>query len=268
MQQWREVGNALLVALISILLMAGALSISLVEFVPESTPTAANPVPPSPLPLTVTATLPSTATPLLLESPTPSITPTTTITATSPSSCPIPGGWGQTVVRIGDTLDDIAIRYRVDKNKLKNANCLISESLVAGTILYVPPVATNTPVICNQGAVAWVHTYTVQAGDTIYSIALNHSTSVGLLKSVNCRASDLIYAGEVLWVPNVPTRTPYPTPEPGKTVTPIPTEPLTETAMPFTVTPVPSSTPEPATPTPIPTDTLEPTLTASPTAFQ
>lgn len=264
--QLRNVGNALIIALISIFLMVGALSISLVEFVPETTPTATNIMPPSPLPLTVTVTLPPTTTPLILESPTASVTPTTTITATSPSTCPIPIGWGQTNVQIGDTLDSIANRYRINKDILKNSNCLPSEALVAGTVLYVPPVATNTPAICNQGAVGWVNAYIVKQNDTIYNIALNHYTNAAILKSVNCRNSDWIYTGEILWVPNITTRTPYPTPLPGDTAIPYPTNPLTETALPlpFTTTPMPSFTPVPATPTPIPTNTL----TASPTAFQ
>jgi len=77
------IGNALVVAVISVGLMVGALSISLVEFVPEVTPTVAadNPIP-SPVPLTVTDTPLPTLTPTLgLKSPTPSDTPTSTITS-------------------------------------------------------------------------------------------------------------------------------------------------------------------------------------------
>ena len=53
----RGLGNALVVALISIGLMIGALSISLVEFVPQATPTATNSMFLSPAPLTVTPTI-------------------------------------------------------------------------------------------------------------------------------------------------------------------------------------------------------------------
>ena len=95
------------------------------------------------------------------------------------------------------------------------------------------PWQTNTPVVCSQGAAGWVKSYMVKPGDTIYAIATNHYTTAGLLKSVNCRTSDLILVGEILWVPNVATRTPYPTPLPGSTVTPYPTDPLTETALPL-----------------------------------
>jgi LysM repeat protein len=266
--QLRAAGNALVVALISVTLTIGALSISLVEFVPQLTPTATNIFIPSPLPVTVTATLPVVDTPAFnAETPTPSVTFTSTITATYPSSCNIPSGWSAILVQSGETLESIAIRYRVDVLQLRSGNCLLTNSLIPGTILYVPPVPTNTVAACAQGAVGWVRAYTVKPGDTLYSIATNYYSTAGLLKHVNCRASDIIYTGELLWVPSVATRTPYPTPLPGVTVTPYPTEPLTETALPFTTTPIPSATPIPSTPTPIPTNTLAPVLTASPTAF-
>ncbi len=265
MQGLRGFRNALVVALISVSLMIGALSISLVEFVPQAAPTASNILLPSPAPLTATSTfIPTLTPPVGFESPTPSITATFTNTTTPPASCQPPFGWGQIVIQAGETLESIAARYRISKDELSRANCLLSDNLVAGTILYAPPATTSTPVICNQGAAGWVLSYVVKPGDTFYAIASNHYTTVGLLKSVNCRISDLIHVGETLWVPNVPTRTPYPTPLPGSTVTPYPTEPLTETALPYTATIMPTNTPVPNTSTPIPT---VPTLTPSPTAF-
>ena len=58
----REFGDALIVALISVGLMVGALSISLVEFAPQVTATAIDNLLPSPAPLTATLTLPPTLT--------------------------------------------------------------------------------------------------------------------------------------------------------------------------------------------------------------
>lgn len=265
----RDFGSALVIALISIGLIIGALSISLVEFVPEATATATNILFPSPAPLTATSTLPPTLIPTLgLESPTPTITPTFINSATPPSSCQPPFGWiNQIIIQPGETLDILAARYRISKNELIRANCLLSDNLVAGTKLYVPPVRANTPVTCSQGAAGWVKNYVIKPGDTIYAIATNHYTTAGLLKSVNCRTSDLIYPGETIWVPNVATRTPNPTPLPGVTVLPNPTDLLTETALPYTATTIPSNTPIPATATPIPISTPIPTFTSSLTAF-
>jgi LysM repeat protein len=257
MQGLRGLANALVVALVSAGLIIGALSISLVEFVPEAGPTA-DILLPSPAPLTATSTLIPTFTPTIgLESPTPSITPTSTNTNTPPASCQPPFGWRQNVIQAGETLDTIAARYRVSKDELRIANCLLSENLISGTILYAPPAVTSTPVGCNPGAAGWVKAYVVKASETLYGIASNHYTTVGLLKSVNCRGSDLILAGEILWVPNVATRTPLPTALPGITITvpPYPTEPLTETALPYTLTAMPTNTLIPNTLTPLPTFT-------------
>lgn len=247
----RDFGNAAVVALVSTGLILGALSISLVEFVPEAVPTMTDSLFPSPAPVTVT----STPQPGLEIS---TFTPTPTFTNIA-SSCQPPAGWGQIVIQGIDTLDIIAARYRASKELLRAANCLLSDSLVAGSVLYVPPAATSTSSGCNPGAAGWVKRYIVKPGDTFYSIAVNHYTTANLMKNVNCRTSDIIYTGEALWAPNVATRTPLPTPLPGSTVTPHPTDPLTETALPFTVTVIPSSATVPATATPIPTTTASPT---------
>ncbi|NOH04252.1 MAG: LysM peptidoglycan-binding domain-containing protein [Chloroflexi bacterium] len=158
----------------------------------------------------------------------------------------------------GDTLESLAARYRIGSDQLKSANCLAVDSLIPGTALFVPPAPTSTVAACIPGAVGWVKSYVVKAGDTLYSIATNHYTTVATLRGVNCKTSDRIYPGETLWVPRVATRTPVPTPLPGSTVTPHPTDPLTETALPFTATIEPSATSVPNTPTTAPTPTAVP----------
>jgi len=157
MQGLRELGNALVIALISISLMVGALSISLVEFVPEA-PTATSELIPSPALLTATETPIPTWTPTIgLESPTATITPTFVNTATPPISCPPPLGWvNQIAIQPWDTLDSIAASYRISKDDLRRANCLSSDFLVTGSILYVPPAPTSTVVVCIPGATGWL----------------------------------------------------------------------------------------------------------------
>lgn len=261
MRGMREVGNALVVTIASVGLMLGALSISLVEFVPEATPTVTIQLFPSPLPVTATPT----SLPTITQNPelsTSTSTPTNTVMP--PVSCQPPIGWLPVTVQASDTLDSLAAKYRIAKTQLMNGNCLVTESLISGTVLFVPPAATSTVAICSKGAVGWVNTYIVKPGDTLYSIATNHYTTVNTLRNVNCKIGDRINVGEVLWIPNVATRTPFPTPLPGSTVTPQPTDPLTETALPFTATILPSET---STPTIQPSPTAIPTQTASPTAF-
>ena len=269
----RDFGNALLIAILSVGLMMGALSISLVEFVPAEASTPTSALFPSPLPLTATPTVPPTSTLLPTTTFLPGTeTPTLTIASTNTNisvlgTCQNPAGWGQIVVLSSDTLDSLAARYRVNREVLKNGNCLVGDNLIANTVLYVPPVPTSTVAGCTQGAAGWIKSYVVKSGDTIYAIATSHGTTASLLKSVNCRLSDLIYAGELLWVPNGPTRTPFPTLKPGVTATPYPTDRLTETALPYTLTVQPSNTPLPLTSTPVPTSTSVPEPTATLTAF-
>ncbi|HLF75791.1 MAG TPA: hypothetical protein VI524_15645, partial [Anaerolineales bacterium] len=73
-------------------------------------------------------------------------------------------------------------------------------------------------------------------------------------------SSTIIYAGQRLWVPNVPTRTPIP----GVTTVPdFPTS--TNTSAPVETTPAPTFTePPPATWTTAPTTSLPPTATSTP----
>jgi len=261
----RDFGNALVAAILSIGLTLGALSISLVGFVPEEAPSPTPTLIFSPIPVTATNTIPPTSTSLVAVN-----TPTPTNTIIPPTSCQPPAGWVAAVVQTGDTLDSLAVRYGTNKDILKSRNCLFTDSLIPGTLLYVPGgVPTSTVRACIQGAAGWIRNYTVRPGDTFFNIASRYGTSANLIKQVNCRVSDIIYSGEVLYVPNVPTRTPTFTPLPGITYTAAPylTEPFTQTVLPFTATFIPTQTPVPPTATTAPTLTPVQTQTASPTAI-
>ncbi len=78
-----------------------------------------------------------------------------------------------------------------------------------------PPTASHTRVIpTTTHAVAtatfraacvapygWVKAYVVQPGDTLFRIATMYGVSVDVLRDANCRASTLIFVGEMLRVP-------------------------------------------------------------------
>lgn len=260
----RDFGNALVAALLSIGLTLGALSISLVGFVPEEAASPTKTLILSPIPVTATNTIPPTSTSFGAVN-TPTLLPTNTFIP--PTSCQPTAGWVATVVQTGDTLDSLAIRYGTNKDILKSRNCLFTDTLIPGTLLYIPGgVPTSTMRGCVQGAVGWIKNYTVKPGDTFFNIGSRYGASASLIKQVNCRISDLIYSGEILYVPNVPTRTPTFTPLPGITYTAAPflTEPYTQTVLPFTATFIPTHTSVPPTSTPAPTITPVPTQTASP----
>ncbi|MCZ2126262.1 MAG: LysM peptidoglycan-binding domain-containing protein [Anaerolineales bacterium] len=253
MQNARGFGNALIAVAFSILLTLGALSISLLGFSPEKPPAPTTTPILSPIPITATNTL------FFVAADTATSTPPFTAV-----SCQPPVGWIAVGIQAGDTLDSLAAKYRVDKESLKSGNCLFSENLIVGTLLYVPSASpTSTVAACIQGAAGWIKNYIVIAGDTFYNIGLRYGVGANLLKLVNCRVSDQIYVGEALYVPNVPTRTLTFTPQPGITYTPAPllTEPLTQTVIPFTATFTPTAPP----PTSAPSETSAPTLPPTPT---
>jgi len=70
------------------------------------------------------------------------VPPAPTVTAVL---CGPPLGWIQIVVQPGDTLYRISLRYGVSVDRLKRANCLISDYLMAGQRLWVPNVPTRQP---------------------------------------------------------------------------------------------------------------------------
>ncbi len=269
MRSAREFGNALVAAILSIGLTLGALSISLVGFIPEEAEPPTLTSIPSPIPVTATYTLlPSPTLPQGAETATPSVTNTLVQSTT----CPPPPGWTAYFVQGGDSIESIAAKYGVTGDYLKSKNCLTSNEVLPGKSIYVPNLPTSTRAVCVPGAPGWVNTYTAKHGDTFYGIAYRYYTSEREIMNVNCRNSTILYAGEVIWVPNREPRPLTSTPVPStitldaSTATPVFTEP--GTILPFTLTPSLTWTPSLTfTVSPIPTQTasLTPFPDATPT---
>jgi len=258
MQTLRQFGTAFVLAVVSLGLVIGGLSLSIAESYapPPQTPTQS--LPTAPVFLTTTPTTEVQVQPTFTSSPSP------TNTTAPPSSCAPPSGWIAVAVQSTDTLAGIASRYQITVGQLMQANCLLTQSLIPGTVLFVPPMPTHTPIPCGPPP-GWV-TYIVQPGDTLFHIAFNYGITTYELQRANCLGySTYIRVGQSLRVPNVPTRTPGVTIIPQfPSDTPIPTEPLTLTPLPFTQTIQPSNTPMPPTDTPAPSNTpVPPTNTAT-----
>jgi len=99
-------------------------------------------------------------------------------------------------VRRGDTLYSIASRYNISVNTLRRINNLTSDILQIGQVLRVKeqeepeiPPTTNYQY------------YTVQKGDTLYSIAGSYSTTVDELRRINDLTSNTLFIGQQLLVP-------------------------------------------------------------------
>lgn len=209
MQTVRQLGVGVIIAIVSVILVIGGIFLSLAETLPP--PAATTQVPPTfpesfPTP---TGTL-ETATVIATETQTQLPTMTPSLALGSPTSCTPPSGWILVTARSGDTVYEVAERYKTTAENLNAANCLTAAELPAGLALYVPPVPTVTVIPCGP-PFGWVRNYIVKRGDTLFSIALSYNTTYPRLQRGNCMGSSTtIYAGQRLWVPNVPTRTPIP----------------------------------------------------------
>ena len=98
------------------------------------------------------------------------------------------------IVKAGDTLYSIANKYGMTVNELKDLNGLTSNILSIGQQLVV-----------SEGNAATLDTYTVKAGDTLYSIANKYGLTVNELKQLNNLTSDILSIGQVLNVSNTGT---------------------------------------------------------------
>ena len=266
MQSLRQLSIGIIIALASVVLVIGGIFLSLAEtFSPLSTPT---PIPPT-LQLTFPTITPSlsvaqsetpTATASLTEIQAESQTASATL-APLATCAPAPANWIRISIATGDSIYSIAQRYRTTTEDLSAANCLTSLDLPVGYVLLVPPVqATVTAVPCGPFA-GWVRAYVVQRGDNLFRIGLSYGVTVTQLQRANCMGSSTtIFAGQRLWVPNVPTRTPA--------VTLIPNSPTaSNTSQPVPTTEVPTLEPPTATASQIATIEPSATPTASITSF-
>jgi LysM repeat protein len=256
MRAARQVLLGLFIALASLGLIIGGFSLSLIE----GGPAAPAPVSPGP-----SATwMPFTP----LAGPTGTPAATSTLPPT-PVNCPPPLGWVPYLVQPGDTLDLLAWRYNVTAGEISAANCLLTDTLVPGSLLYLPPSPPATPIPCGPPR-GWVIHY-VQFGDTLYRLSQAYGITVADLQQANCLGSStLIRVGQALYVPPWATRTPSPTfpgpttdsPTPSETPTPTPSATPVPSESP--TSPAPSDTPTPSeTPTPTPSGTPSPTATAT-----
>jgi LysM repeat protein len=232
--------------------------------------------------------------------------PTLVLPSPSPTaesiSCPIPPGWSEYTVLPGDTLELLAGEVGITAEEIYQKNCLDSKFLIAGMVLRLPnPAPTSTvppalptaapplPTAAQCGPFPGWTVYIVRPGDNLFRLSLSYGVNLATLKFANCLSGDFIYAGQRLFVPNVPTLTPRvtstptatvtattqpPTTQPSLTPTPIWTGTITATptsTSTSTFTPTPTYTPTPtltntATSTSTPTSTAEPTATHTSTS--
>jgi LysM repeat protein len=102
-------------------------------------------------------------------------------------------------VKSGDTLYSIAKKYNTTVSSLKKLNSLKSDRIYTGQVLKVSG-TPSTPSKDESKAPSKTVSYKVKKGDTLYSIAKKHKTTVTTLKKLNNLKNDRIYAGQSLKV--------------------------------------------------------------------
>lgn len=101
-------------------------------------------------------------------------------------------------VKAGDSLYKIANEYGVSVDDIKKLNNLTSNLIQVNQTLYIPNNLENS----------MEETYTVKAGDNLYTIANKYNTTVDNLKSINNLTSDVLQIGQVLKIPGIEVTTP------------------------------------------------------------
>ena len=95
------------------------------------------------------------------------------------------------IVKENDTLDSIARNFGVSTIDIINSNNLSSYYLIPGTTLIIP--SPNDSVFID---------YTVNKGDSLYSIANKYNTDPVILAEINgLKLYDYIYPNQIIIVP-------------------------------------------------------------------
>ena len=114
-------------------------------------------------------------------------------------------------VRPGDTLSTIADKFGTEIQRIREMNLLTTDALQVGQVLrmpYVPGVTTPEGI---PTPTAEPFQYTVQAGDTLLSIALRFDTSLNQIMNMNgLRDEHSLNVGQILVIPGVSDSTGQP----------------------------------------------------------
>ena len=100
---------------------------------------------------------------------------------------------GYYIVKKGDSLWSIASKNNTSVNEIKKLNNLSSNNLSIGQLLKLP--TTNNEEIIDENV------YTVEKGDSLYSISRKYNITVDNLKSANNLTSNLLSIGQKLVIP-------------------------------------------------------------------
>lgn len=99
-------------------------------------------------------------------------------------------------VKKGDSLYSIANKYNTTVDELKRINNLTSNILSIGQVLKLPSDKVSD-IEKEENTIS----YTVQKGDSLYSIARKYDTTIDRIKDLNNLTTNLLSIGQVLLIP-------------------------------------------------------------------
>jgi membrane-bound lytic murein transglycosylase D len=102
-------------------------------------------------------------------------------------------------VASGDTLSEIAQRFKISTAQLKVRNNMGSDRLRIGQVLYIPQ-SGKDPLLSNADEATQESVYSVQRGDSLSTIALRFKTSTASLRQSNNLSTDVLQIGQKLVV--------------------------------------------------------------------
>ncbi|HKJ28354.1 MAG TPA: LysM peptidoglycan-binding domain-containing protein [Anaerolineales bacterium] len=114
----------------------------------------------------------------------------------SGSECGVPGGWIKYTVKSGDTLFSISIKFQTTVYEIKNANCLVSNTIITGSTLWVPNNPTITPTKTKVPTSTPKPTATKTPTVTCYGLTLSVVSGSGSAPSVSPTKSDGCTSGK------------------------------------------------------------------------
>lgn len=103
----------------------------------------------------------------------------------------IPASLETYTVKSGDTLYSIAKKFDTTVDKIKSQNSLSADALTVGQVLKIPSVISVTKP-------SKTNVYTVEPGDTLYSLAREFNTTVNNLKSLNNLITNNLVIGQTI----------------------------------------------------------------------
>ena len=111
-------------------------------------------------------------------------------------------------VERGDSLWSIARKFGVTVQEIRDANDLVSDTLNVGQSLIIPGLSAGDDLDNDNNNETIPSTYTVQSGDSLWSIANKFGVTVNDLKNANGLTSNLLSIGQVLIIPSSSTNNP------------------------------------------------------------